>query len=309
MADAVVAAALGALQTLAYVHTALPGAWLLPLATLAWLVWRLDTVPPCRAALLAACYATAWLVAGVWWLFISMHRYGGLPAWMAATAVLLLAAALSGWLALAAAAYARWRRGGAGDAWLFAALWLLAELARGVVFTGFPWLASGYSQLDAPLAALAPWVGVYGIGAVLAFAAAALARLIRSRGRRWGPAAAALALVAWVGFALAVVVSLLLAPWRIALASGSAFILAQILDISLFNRLRRLSWWKAPLLGSLAASVLDTAVFFFLAFAGTDLDWTLLAAGDLAVKAAMAALLLAPYRLMLPRLQVWATPS
>ena len=95
--------------------------------------------------------------------------------------------------------------------------------------------------------------------------------------RSLGPTAARR--VAWVGFALAVVVSLLLAPWRIALASGSAFILAQILDISLFNRLRRLSWWKAPLLGSLAASVLDTAVFFFLAFAGTDLDWTLLAAG------------------------------
>ena len=125
--------------------------------------------------------------------------------------------------------------------------------------------------------------------------------------RSLGPTAARR--VAWVGFALAVVVSLLLAPWRIALASGSAFILAQILDISLFNRLRRLSWWKAPLLGSLAASVLDPAVFFFLAFAGTDLDWTLLAAGDLAVKAAMAALLLAPYRLMLQRLQVWATPS
>lgn len=115
--------------------------------------------------------------------------------------------------------------------------------------------------------------------------------------------------VAWVGFALAVAVSLLLAPWRIALASGSAFILAQILDISLFNRLRRLSWWKAPLLGSLSASVLDTAVFFFLAFAGTALDWTLLAAGDLAVKASMAALLLAPYRLMLPRLQAWAGAS
>ncbi|MDZ7592220.1 MAG: apolipoprotein N-acyltransferase [Rubrivivax sp.] len=203
MADAVLAAALGALQTLSYVHTAVPGAWLLPLATLAWLVWRLDAVAPRRAALLAACYATAWLVAGVWWLFISMHRYGGLPAWMAAAAVLLLAAALSGWLALAAAAYARWRRGGAGDTWLFAALWLLAELARGLVFTGFPWLASGYSQLDAPLAALAPWVGVYGIGAVLAFAAAALARLARSRGRgrSWGPAAAALALVACLAWA------------------------------------------------------------------------------------------------------------
>ena len=102
--------------------------------------------------------------------------------------------------------------------------------------------------------------------------------------------------------------SLLLAPWRIALASGSAFILSQVLDISLFNRWRRLNWWKAPLFGSLAASVVDTAVFFFLAFAGTELDWTLLAAGDLAVKALMAALLLAPYRALLPRLQAWSAP-
>ncbi|MDO8420320.1 MAG: VUT family protein [Rubrivivax sp.] len=112
--------------------------------------------------------------------------------------------------------------------------------------------------------------------------------------------------VAWIGFALAVAVSLALAPWRIALASGSAFILSQVLDIALFNRLRRLSWWKAPLIGSLVASVIDTAVFFFLAFAGTDLDWTLLAAGDLGVKAAMAVLLLAPYRALLPRLQAWS---
>ena len=112
--------------------------------------------------------------------------------------------------------------------------------------------------------------------------------------------------VAWVGFAVAVAVSLLLAPWRIALASGSAFILSQLLDVAVFNRWRRLSWWKAPLLGSLAASVIDTAVFFFLAFAGTALDWTLLAAGDLAVKAAMAVVLLAPYRALLPRLQAWS---
>lgn len=112
--------------------------------------------------------------------------------------------------------------------------------------------------------------------------------------------------VAWIGFALAVAVSLALAPWRIALASGSAFILSQVLDIALFNRLRRLSWWKAPLIGSLVASVIDTAVFFFLAFAGTELDWTLLAAGDLGVKAAMAVLLLAPYRALLPKLQAWS---
>src|SRR5205814_538642 len=51
--------------------------------------------------------------------------------------------------------------------------WLLAELARGVVFTGFPWGAAGYTQIDGPLAALAPWLGVYGIGAVAAWMAAA----------------------------------------------------------------------------------------------------------------------------------------
>jgi hypothetical protein len=124
--------------------------------------------------------------------------------------------------------------------------------------------------------------------------------------RALGPAAARR--VAWSGFAVAVVVSALLAPWRIALASGSAFIFSQGMDILVFNRWRRQSWWKAPLIGSLVASVVDTGVFFFLAFAGTDLDWTLLATGDLAVKAAMAALLLAPYRALLPRLQTWAAP-
>ncbi len=124
--------------------------------------------------------------------------------------------------------------------------------------------------------------------------------------RALGPLAARR--VAWVGFGIAVLVSLALAPWRIALASGCAFLFSQIMDIAVFNRWRRLSWWKAPLIGGLVASVVDTAVFFFLAFAGTDMDWLLLATGDLAVKAAMAALLLAPYRALLPRLGTWAAP-
>lgn len=111
--------------------------------------------------------------------------------------------------------------------------------------------------------------------------------------------------VAWAGFAVAVVVSLLLAPWRIAVASGVAFITAQLLDIALFNRLRAASWWKAPLIGSAIASVLDTVIFFFIAFAGSELDWAMLAAGDLSVKWLMAALLLAPYKAMLGHLGMW----
>ena len=55
------------------------------------------------------------------------------------------------------------------DATRFAAAWLAAELARGVIFTGFPWLATGYSQLDGPLAVLVPWLGVYALGALSAW--------------------------------------------------------------------------------------------------------------------------------------------
>ena len=124
--------------------------------------------------------------------------------------------------------------------------------------------------------------------------------------RALGPVAARR--VAGVGFAIAVLVSLLLAPWRIAVASGVAFLFSQLMDVAVFNRWRAGTWWKAPLIGSLVASTVDTAVFFFLAFAGSDLNWLTLAAGDLAVKALMAAVLLAPYRALLPRLQTWAAP-
>jgi apolipoprotein N-acyltransferase len=164
------ALALGALQTIAFVHTE---AWWLPLAACGLLAWRVARVRPGRAAWLGAAYGTAWVGAATWWLFVSMHRYGGLPAWMAALAVLGLALFLSLYLALGMAAFARWRSGRPlPDALLFAAVWLLAELARGLIFTGFPWAAAGYAQVDGPLAAWAPWVGVYGLGAVGAFCAA-----------------------------------------------------------------------------------------------------------------------------------------
>ena len=172
-ADGLTAAALGALQTVAYVHTAL---WWLPLLCVAALAWRVARVSPGRAVLIGWAFGSAWVGAGVWWLFISLHRYGGLPAPLAVAAVALLAMALSLYLAVAMGLQARWRSGHGGvDAATFAAWWLLAELARGLIFTGFPWVASGYAQVDAPLARLAPWVGVYGIGAAGALLAAGLA--------------------------------------------------------------------------------------------------------------------------------------
>ncbi|NML15332.1 apolipoprotein N-acyltransferase [Azohydromonas sp. G-1-1-14] len=181
------AAALGALHAQVFVHT---GAWLVQLLCVALLAWRVQEAAPRRAALLGWVFGSAWVGTGTWWLFVSMHRYGGLPAPLAVIAVVLLALAMGLYLGVAMGLFARWRRGRTvPDALLWAALWLLAELGRGVLFTGFPWLASGYAQVDAPLAVLAPWVGVYGIGA-----AAALLAALPVLAARAGPRALALAL-------------------------------------------------------------------------------------------------------------------
>ncbi len=198
-------AAAGALQSLACVHTAW---WPLPLAAISLLAWAVLGATPRQAALLGWAFGTAWLGAATWWLFISLHRYGGLPAPLAVLAVALLCAALALYLA-AAMAWVAQRHSGRPllDASRFAAAWLAAELARAVLFTGFPWAASGYTQIDGPLVLLAPWLGVYGIGAVLAWAAALLAGAVRQRAwRPWqlGPAVALAVFVvpaAWLAIA------------------------------------------------------------------------------------------------------------
>jgi len=119
--------------------------------------------------------------------------------------------------------------------------------------------------------------------------------------RALGPARARI--VVLVGFVLAVALSIWLATPRIALASGAAFLFAQLLDVAVFNRFRQTDkWWAAPLAGSVIGSVLDTFLFFSIAFQGTDMPWVTLALGDLLVKGAMALVLLAPYGWALPYL-------
>ena len=128
--------------------------------------------------------------------------------------------------------------------------------------------------------------------------------------RRYG-AGMARRLVA-VGFVIAVALSIWLATPRIALASGTAFLVGQLLDIAVFNRFRRQSWWRAPLIGSVFGSVIDTALFFSLAFAG-DVEmsgpvdfmglslplWQSLAICDFLVKMLLALLALVPYGALL----------
>ena len=116
---------------------------------------------------------------------------------------------------------------------------------------------------------------------------------------------------------------------RIALASGAAFLFAQLLDITVFNRFRRQSWWRAPILGTLAGSVFDTAIFFSVAFSAAFVlvgpndafaletapllgflpfdaaRWVSWALGDLGVKLIIAVFALIPYRLIVAG---WSRP-
>ncbi|QPC43202.1 queuosine precursor transporter [Kaustia mangrovi] len=129
--------------------------------------------------------------------------------------------------------------------------------------------------------------------------------------RRFGPGRARN--VVYAGFALAIVASGILATPRIAAASASAFLIAQLLDVFIFDRLRREAWWRAPLASSALGSLIDTAWFFAFAFAGTGLGtavysvgglaveapvWVGWAVGDLGVKLAVALVLLAPFGLL-----------
>ena len=105
--------------------------------------------------------------------------------------------------------------------------------------------------------------------------------------------------VVLVGFAFGIALSFGLAPWRIAVASGTAFLMAQLLDILIFDRLRRAPWWQAPFVSSSLASAVDTFLFFSLAFAGTAVPWQTLALGDFAVKLGLALFMLIPFRLLM----------
>lgn len=180
--------------------------WWLQVVSLAVLAALLQRVASWRPAVLVAwTFSAAWLAGTFWWLFISMHVYGGLASPLAAAAVLLLAGflaidyALVGIVASAASA-----RAPILQSLAFAGAWLLAELMRGTLFTGFPWGGSGYAHVDGPFAALAPVIGVYGIAASAAFVSWWIAALVRPEVRSsrpsWIAAAATVAALAVANF-------------------------------------------------------------------------------------------------------------
>nr|WP_169207136.1 apolipoprotein N-acyltransferase [Aromatoleum petrolei] len=143
-------------------------------------------------------------LAGVSWLYVALNRYGGMPMPLAALAILLFCAYLALFPAAVGALFVRLGRGGAWRrALLFAGLWIGSELLRSWLFTGFPWLAVGYSQTPpSPLAGFFPVVGVYGVGGLVAFLAALVALTPWCSVRPAAAALAAILFLAGAGFGL-----------------------------------------------------------------------------------------------------------
>ena len=112
--------------------------------------------------------------------------------------------------------------------------------------------------------------------------------------------------IVYIGFIIGIVFTLFfstnftdLISVRIAIGSGTAFLVAQLLDVQIFDKFRKKRWFVAPLTSSLIGSTIDTFLFFSISFYATGIPWVTLSLGDLAVKVLVALLMLIPFRLLL----------
>ena len=116
--------------------------------------------------------------------------------------------------------------------------------------------------------------------------------------------------IVYIGFTIGILFTLIfstnftdLISIRIAIGSGAAFLIAQLLDVQIFDQLRQKKWFVAPLTSSLIGSTIDTFLFFFISFYGTGIPWITLSLGDLTVKFFVALIMLIPFRLLLGTLK------
>ncbi|TBU90081.1 apolipoprotein N-acyltransferase [Stutzerimonas kirkiae] len=194
----------GALTTLALAPFDI---WPLAVLSIALLYHCLRELSPRQAAWRGWLYGFGLFASGVSWVYVSIHDFGAASPALAGLLTLGFVAGLALFFALLGWLWSGWlRRGQAplADALAFAALWLALDMLRGWILTGFPWLYVGYSQLDGPLAGLAPIGGVWLPTFVIALSAALLANLpCLLRARRGAIAGLALLFAPWLlGLAL-----------------------------------------------------------------------------------------------------------
>ena len=117
--------------------------------------------------------------------------------------------------------------------------------------------------------------------------------------------------IVYIGFSIGIVFTLFfstnfedLISIRIAAGSGTAFLVAQLIDVQIFDRLRKKKWFVAPLISSLIGSTIDTFLFFSISFYGTEIPWITLSLGDLSVKILVALLMLIPFRILIGNFKI-----
>jgi apolipoprotein N-acyltransferase len=172
---------------------------IISLALLFWL-WQ-QTNKPSVAFGLGFCFGMGIFGVGVGWIYVALHEFGNMPAPLALLALLLFVSLISLFPALAGYSQAKLQ----APKWIkfclvLPSLWVSVELFRGYVFTGFPWLSLGYSQVpNSPLAGYAPLLGVYGVSLIMAISAGLLVLIANKRWTPQGKTAVIILLVLWLG--------------------------------------------------------------------------------------------------------------
>ncbi|MSQ18188.1 MAG: apolipoprotein N-acyltransferase [Betaproteobacteria bacterium] len=177
------AALLGALAVLGFAPFAL---WPLPILSLTGLIglWAVHPTPR-AAALLGFYFGLGHFLAGVSWVYVSLHTFGMMPAPLAAIATLAFCLILALYPGVVGFLCARWDvKRPAVALVMVPCMWASCEWLRGWFLSGFPWLSMGYSQIDTPLAGFAPIVGVYGISLLMVLLAALLFLVVRGSARQ-----------------------------------------------------------------------------------------------------------------------------
>ena len=156
--------------------------FILPIFSLAALFYLWESAQsPKQAAKLGLIFGLGFFIAGIYWVYISLHDVGGMPFWMAGLATFLLCA----FLALFPAIVGYLAKRSAQPIACAAILWVLSDWVRDWIFTGFPWLAIGYSQVPfSPLAGYAPIFGVFGLGLAVTASASLLVLIVQAEKRR-----------------------------------------------------------------------------------------------------------------------------
>ena len=182
-------------------------AWWMAIICPALLMWLWQGSTPRQAAWNGMLFGSGTFGLGTWWLYVSVHGFGGAPIWLTLVIVMGLVAIMGAYHALMGFLAVRFLPAGGAGRYLagLPALWLLIEWLRGWFLSGFPWLTLGSSQTDTWLGGVAPITGVYGISLLLLLGSGSLLALLREPRTLWAPSLALLLLPWPLGWALGLI--------------------------------------------------------------------------------------------------------